>query len=96
MTKEDFLFYMVDIDIYDEGYGVRETVKEDLFRSKSFSAAKKFAKEFAKNKDNFDFNYLRKYDDVCYQMTIRKYYKEPTETENGEWDDEDVIEVKDK
>lgn len=94
MAKKDYLFYMVDIDIYNEEYGVIETVEDDLFRSKSFSAAKKFAKEFAKNKDNFDFNYLHKHKNVCYQMTIRKYYKKPTETENGEWDDEDIVEVK--
>lgn len=91
--EDDFLFYGVDVDMYQEGYGVLETVACDLIRTKSLEEATKFAKKYAKDKSHFDFGYLRKKDCDCYLMTIRKYYKEPTEDENGEWDDWDTIKV---
>ena len=92
--SEDFLFYMVDVDMYREDYGVVETVKGDLFRNKSLKKATDFARKYAKEPSNFDFQYLDNKDCDCYMMTIRKYYKEETEDENGNWDDWDVIEVK--
>lgn len=90
---ENKIFYMVDVDIYKENYGVVETIKSDLFRSKSLKEVTGFAKEYAKYMSHFDFQYLRKKEGDCYQMTIRKYYTEPTEKENGEWDDWDVINI---
>ena len=91
--EDDFLFYMVDVDMYQEGYGVLETVDCDLLRTKSLDEATKFARKYAKDKSHFDFQYLRKKDCDYYTMTTRKYYKEPTEDENGDWDDWDVIRV---
>ena len=44
-------------------------------------------------KNNFDFDYLRNSDGDYYLVTIRKYYKEETEEENGNWDDWDIIRV---
>lgn len=93
VMEDNCLFYMVDVDIYKEDYGVIETVKSDLFRSKSLSEAKEFANKYAKQKKNFDIKYLLDKDGDFYEMTIRKYYKEPTESENGDWDDWDTIEV---
>lgn len=93
MREDNFLYFMVDVDIYKEDYGVLETVKSDLFRSQSLEQAIKFAKKYAKEKKNFDFKYLRKVGGDYYEMTIRKYYKEETEEENGDWDDYDAIKV---
>lgn len=90
---DKFLYYMIDVDMYQEGYGVLETVKCDLFRTTSFKEARKFAREYAKNKSNFDFQYLKDKDGDYYEMTIRKYYKEETQDENGDWDDWDAIKV---
>ena len=94
MPENDFLFYMIDIDIYQKNYGVIETVKSDLFRTTDEKEAKRFAKNYAKNKSNFDFKYLHNKNGDYYLVTIRKYYKEETETENGEWDDWETIKVK--
>ena len=91
--EEDFLYYMVDVDIYAKDYGVIETVESDLFRSKSIEQITKFAKKYAKERNNFDFDYLRNSDGDYYLVTIRKYYKEETEEENGNWDDWDIIRV---
>lgn len=92
--EDDFLFYMVDVDMYQENYGVLETVESDLFRSKSYDEVMDFARKYANNKSNFNFDYLKEKDCDYYELTIRKYYKEETETENGDWDDWDVIRVK--
>lgn len=89
---DDFLYYMVDVDIYEEGCGVSETVKTDLFRSKSLAEAIFFARKYAEEKKNFDFKYLEGRSDY-YAMTIRKYYKEETDTENADYDDWDTIRV---
>ena len=83
----DHLFYMVDVDLIRDSYGVIETVECDLFRSQSLKEAKVFARAYAKDKTNFDFQYLRDKNGDFYEVTIRKYYKEETENENGEWDD---------
>lgn len=91
----DHLFYMVDVDLVNDGIGVIETVECDLFRSQSLHAAKAFARTYAKDKKNFDFEYLHKKDGDYYEVTIRKCYKEETETENGEWDDWISITVRD-
>lgn len=82
-----FLFYMVDVDMCDGDCEVLETVTSDLFRTKSLDEAIKFSKKYAKEKGNFDFQYLRDNGGKYYEMTIRKYYKEETNEENGEWDD---------
>ena len=48
MNKDDFLYYMVDVDMVREEYGVVETVKSDLVRSKSLTKAKNFSKSCEK------------------------------------------------
>lgn len=92
-AEPDFLYYTVDVDIYQEEYGVLETVQSDLLRTASLEQALKFARKYAKQKENFDFQYLDKKDGDYYMVTIRKYYKEETDEENGDWDDEEAIRV---
>lgn len=78
--------YQIDLDIYKEGYGVVETVKGGLESFDTFEEAMTFAKEYALDLSHFDFSLLKENQE--FELTIRKYYSD------GEWDDEDVVVVK--
>lgn len=43
MDNNKVLYYGVDVDMYEKDYGVVETVKSDLIKTKDFDEAKKFA-----------------------------------------------------